>query len=161
MAAAVAGCGDASGAGPAAVTFDPCAAPALAVAGTPTQAQADGVAAAIALWNTTGQTRLTAAGDSSASSIPIQFQFAASPDHGLYDGQHGVIFVNDDLTGEPLAVTLAHELGHAFGLVHVDPATRSSVMNPGNLSAVPTAADAAQVAALWGQCPPLDPPPAQ
>jgi predicted Zn-dependent protease len=119
------------------------------------------MAAAIALWNTTGQARLAAGGDASAASIPIHFQFAASPDHGLYDGQRGVIFINDDLSGDPLAVTLAHELGHAFGLVHVDPGARSSVMNPGNLSTAPTAADAAQVAGLWGQCPPLDPTRAQ
>lgn len=68
-----------------------------------------------------------------------------------------MIFINDDLDGQPLAVTVAHELGHAFGLVHVDPSVRASVMNPGNLSTPPTAADAAQVTGLWGACPPLDP----
>jgi len=154
------GCGDGSGASTAAITFDPCAGVTPAIAGTPTQPQSDGVAAAIALWNATGQTRLTAAGDTSAAPIPVHFQFAASPDHGLYDGQRGVIFINDDLTGDPLAVTLAHELGHAFCLVHIDPATRSSVMNPGNLSTVPSPADAAQIAALWGRCA-LDPAPSQ
>jgi hypothetical protein len=133
----------------------------VAIQGTATQPQSDGLAAAIALWNTTGQVRLAAGSDAGAASIPVLFQFAASPDHGLYDGQRGVIFINDDLSGEPLAVTLAHELGHAFGLVHVDPAARSSVMNPGNLSTVPTAADAVQVAGLWGQCQPLDPTPSR
>ncbi len=118
MAAAAGGCADGSSAG-SAITFDPCAGITVAMAGTPTQPQSDGVAAAIALWNATGQTRLSAGPDAAAASIPVHFQFAASPDHGLYDGQQGAIFVNEDLTGDPLAVTLAHELGHAFGLVHV------------------------------------------
>lgn len=159
-AAVVTGCSG-SDAGPAAVIFDPCAPLGLAIAGTPTQPQSDGVAAAVALWNTMGRTRLTASAGPDAPAIPVHFQFAASPDHGLYDGQLGVIFVNDDLTGEPLAVTLAHELGHAFGLVHVDPAARSSVMNPGNQSTPPTPADAGELAALWSRCAPLDPAPAQ
>ena len=39
-----------------------------------------------------------------------------------------------------------------MGLVHIDPGSRVSVMNPGNLSTKPTSADAAQLTALWGSC---------
>lgn len=93
-------------------------------------------------------------GPDQVATIPVHFQTAAAPDHGLYDGQSGTIFVNDDLGGSALAVVLAHEIGHAFGLFHVAPSVRASVMNPGNLSTPPTAGDAAQVARLWGACPP-------
>ncbi len=119
-------------------------------------AQTDGLAAAITSWNAAAGTRLSVGGPGAAASVAVQFQTAAAPDHGLYDGQLGMIFLNDDLSGASLAVVAAHEIGHAFGLLHVT--DRSSVMNPGNLSTPPTPGDAAQVAALWGACPPLDPP---
>ncbi len=110
------------------------------------------MAAAVASWNATAATRLSVGGPAPSASIPVHFQAAAAPDHGLYDGQLGAIFVNDDLSGPSLAVVVAHEIGHALGLVHVT--DRASVMNPGNLSTPPTPGDAARVAALWGACPP-------
>jgi predicted Zn-dependent protease len=47
---------------------------------------------------------------------------------------------------------IAHELGHAFGLVHVSPDTRPSVMNPGNTTVAPNDGDRAALEALWGTC---------
>jgi predicted Zn-dependent protease len=47
-------------------------------------------------------------------------------------------------------VTIAHELGHTFGLWHVHPSTRRSVMNPGNTTITPTERDVDSVRALWG-----------
>ena len=157
--AVAAGCGDGA-AGPTGpvLTFDACAPVALIPDAPPTDRQAAGLAAAVAAWNALAGTRLTLEAADQLPAIPVQFQKAAAPSHGLYDGQRGMIFINDDLDGSPLAVTVAHEIGHAFGLVHVDPSVRTSVMNPGNLSTPPTADDAAQVAGLWGACPPLDPP---
>ena len=55
----------------------------------------------------------------------------------------GTIFLGRylvDDTGE-LTVVIAHELGHAMGLQHVEPSARASVMNPGNLVTRPTPAD--------------------
>ena len=159
LAALAAGCGAGTGgsAGPT-LTFDACAPVVLAPEAPPTADQAAGLAAAIASWNALAGTRLSLAGTDQAATIPVQFQTAAAPDHGLYDGERGMIFLNDDLGGGALAVTAAHEIGHAFGLVHVDPSVRASVMNPGNVSTPPTAGDAAQVAGLWGVCPPPEPP---
>ncbi len=60
------------------------------------------------------------------------------------------MFINTDLAGAPLAVTIAHEIGHAFGLVHVPAGQRTSVMNPNNLVIEPTAEDVDTLAMRWG-----------
>ena len=62
------------------------------------------------------------------------------------------MFINTDLAGAPLAVTIAHEIGHAFGLVHVPADQRTSVMNPNNLVVEPTAEDVDTLATRWGGC---------
>jgi Zn-dependent peptidase ImmA (M78 family) len=136
------------------LSFDACAPLALAPEPSATTAQTAGLSAAIASWNAVAGTHLTLAGAEPITALPVRFQAAAAPDHGLYDGARGMIFLNDDLSGSQLAVTAAHEIGHAFGLTHVDASVRTSVMNPGNLSTLPTAVDAAQVAGLWGPCRP-------
>ena len=48
-------------------------------------------------------------------------------------------------------MTIAHEIGHAFGLWHVKPSVRRSVMNPGNTTVTPTERDVDSVRALWGK----------
>ena len=55
-------------------------------------------------------------------------------------------------SGAPLAITIAHEIGHAFGLVHVPADQRTSVMNPNNLVVEPTAEDVDTLATRWGVC---------
>jgi hypothetical protein len=134
------------------VAFDACAPVALVLDADITDAQAAGVAAAIALWNERATTRLTLAGDQGASGLPVHFQTAAPNFHGLYDGPTGQVFINNDLSGPPLAITIAHEIGHAFALVHVSSNQRSSVMNPNNLVIEPTAEDIDTLAMLWGAC---------
>jgi hypothetical protein len=158
------GCGaDASSTGPA-IHFDPCATITLQPDAAATTAQTAGLAGGSALWNSSAGTGLTvgAAGGASSASVPVHFQTAASPFHGLYDAQHGEIFVNEDLVDSPLAVTVAHEIGHAFGLVHVSTTERLSLMNPDNLTVAPTSADVDALAGLWPRCNPIDvaaPPP--
>jgi Matrixin len=155
-AAFVAGCGT----GPAdpsatAIHFDPCQALAVVGDSGATADQLTAVGDGIGLWNRSIATRLFMNGGTPAPSVPallIHFQPAGPPFHGLYDDQIGAVFINTDLDAHPRIVTIAHEIGHAFGLVHVS--GRPSVMNPGNLTVEPTAEDVAAVAALWGVCPP-------
>ncbi len=104
--------------------------------------QADAVAAARELWNARGFTKLSAGGD--GEPIALSFEKAASFFHGFYDPTTGEVLINSTLD-EPgeLAVVVAHELGHAMGLPHIE--NRASVMNPGNLSVSPTPEDNEQL----------------
>ena len=157
------GCAQAPSASGAAVTFDPCTPVTLVPDATATESQRAGVAAGAALWNSSAASDLlpgTSAGAetdaSTAPALPIHFQIAGAPFHGLYDAPSGQIYINEDLTGEELAITIAHEIGHSFGLVHTSPTERASLMNPANLTVLPTAADVATLAGLWGRCGSLD-----
>ena len=150
---AAAGCGGAGGesAGDP-IAFDACAPlPLLTDAGL-TDAEAAGVVAGAALWNQRAGTHLMMAPDPGAVGLPIHFQNAAAPFHGFYDAPSGQVFINTDLSGAALAVTIAHEIGHAFGLVHVPADQRTSVMNPNNLVVEPTAQDIDTLAMRWGVC---------
>jgi len=105
------------------------------------------IASAAALWNDVGVAEMGVPG---GVSIPLVFESGVSPeDFGLYAGS--AIFMNDDLAAAQRSIVLAHELGHAIGLLHVT--DRPSVMNPGNLRIAPNADDYAAVVALWGACP--------
>jgi hypothetical protein len=168
------GCTDdtASGTG---VTFDACAPLAIGVAPALTSVQAEGLTDALSMWNQAAGTVLVSTSatfpnaptaDAAPSStgvtanattmprVPLAFQAAAPPFHGLYDNRAGQIFINVDLTAvDPLRITIAHEIGHAFGLVHVSPDVRPSLMNPGNTTIGITPEDVTALAAIWGSCP--------
>jgi hypothetical protein len=135
---------------PIAVTHDACAPPTVTAGPAATAIQLDGIAAAEALWRARGAPAL---GVRPGGVLEVQFQAAAPPFHGLYDDQASVIYINNDLAdpGE-LAIVIAHELGHSFGLVHVSPDVRLSLMNPGNLDVLPTEDDQRALEALWGVC---------
>lgn len=149
---------------------DVCAPIALTVS-EPTDVQRAGINGALALWRSHGIGTLSvidgvAAGPLPAPTAPdaptaptapdaieVRFQEAALPFHGLYDDETGVVYINrriEDPT--PLSIVLAHELGHAFGLPHVDFTERTSLMNPGNFVTPPTDADRTAIEALWGRC---------
>jgi hypothetical protein len=149
----VAGCGGASSAPGPVLKYDACQPLALVTDPTATVAQTAGIAAGIAFWNDRAGTQLqvvSADPGAGMSSVPIHFQSAAPPFHGLYDG--GQIFINDDLTDAPQSVVIAHEVGHSFGLVHIPTSERASLMNPGNMTIEPTPADIDTLSTLWGHC---------
>ena len=144
-------CAAQDGSAPIKVTHDPCTPPSVTTAASATPAQTAGIAAAEALWRPRG---IPALGVRDGGALEVRFQPAAPPFHGLYDDVASVIYINDDLTDPTmLSIVIAHELGHAFGLVHVSADVRASVMNPGNLAVLPTADDQQALEALWGVCP--------
>jgi hypothetical protein len=148
------GCGDGNGLssdGPD-IAFDACAPLTIVTDAGLTDTQATGIAAAMPLWNDRAGTHLMMGGAQAAVGLPIHFQNAGPPFHGLYDAPSGQVYINTDLAGAPLAITIAHEIGHAFGLVHIPADQRSSVMNPNNLVTEPTAEDIDTLALRWGGC---------
>lgn len=148
------GCGDGNGLssdGPD-IAFDACAPLTIVTDAGLTDAQATGIAVAMPMWNDRAGTQLMMGVAQAAVGLPIHFQNAGPPFHGLYDAPSGQVYINTDLAGAPLAITIAHEIGHAFGLVHIPADQRSSVMNPNNLAVEPTAEDIATLAMRWGGC---------
>ncbi len=131
---------------------DACA-PLAITAAAATPAEQAGIDGALALWRDHGVSAFDAQAAAAPATLDIEFADAAEVFHGVYDPAADRVLINRDLTDPAtLAIVIAHELGHAFGLVHVAPATRLSLMNPGNLVTPPTDADQAAVAALWGRC---------
>lgn len=127
------------------VTFDACSP--IAIALPSDGVRATGVRDAFALWADRGVPLM---GEAGGAEIELRFEEAAEAFHGLYDDEHGVIYINSKITDpKPLAIVIAHELGHAMGLPHI---AGESVMRSGNISIGPTADDEARIHALWGAC---------
>jgi hypothetical protein len=150
---------------------DPCTALAIS-APAATEVERDGIADALALWRGRGVsafdrvapgTTIDAAPGTPqptsdappAAAIEIRFSAAAAAFHGIYDPASASVLINRELVDRrALAIVIAHELGHVFGLAHIAAAARLSVMNPGNLATPPTEADQRALEALWGACAP-------
>ena len=129
------------------LTHDACA-PLALVSAAPSELQLGGMQDGQALWRDRGAPAL---GLRAGATLEVRFEAAAANFHGLYDDEQGVIYVNTAIgERDVLAIVIAHELGHAFGLPHVT--DRVSIMNPGNRSTPPTADDQLALAALWGDC---------
>lgn len=149
------------------IVFDPCETIFLEVQSTFSNEQYEAVRQAGRMWNdllgsSIGISELAANmdvyqdGDAPFSvadrTIPVVFDRAAEAFRGYYDDENGVIYINDRLAIENIAYTLAHEIGHSFGLFHIEKTNRISVMNHGNMSIAPNREDAKAVENLWGIC---------
>lgn len=144
-------CGAPASPGPA-IVFSPCTPVRLAPFADTTAAERDSLEAAVARWRQVGVTSLTLGETTDPDALPIHFKDAAALFHGVYEPESGTVYINRGLAGTEREVTVAHELGHALGLPHVDRVTRSSVMNPSNLTVFPSPDDEGELQRLW-HCP--------
>ena len=102
-------------------------------------------------WNTLGFTQLQF--DDAADRITVRFRPAAPMLYGLYEPDTGELILNALIeVRSALTVVAAHELGHAMGLVHIEPSERASVMNQGNITLPPTPADNTVLTEYWRGC---------
>jgi hypothetical protein len=128
--------------------FDPCA-PLALVSSEATSDQLAAMRAAEALWHDRGAHGF---GLRAGNLLRVEFSATSPQYRGLYDDEPGIVYINKKVAGPDLTIVIAHEVGHAFGLLHVSFDERISVMNPGNVKTPPTAEDQAAIADLWGTC---------
>ncbi len=151
VALALAGCVTPDTTPPVAIA-DPCSPIVLVPAADATAAERAAVIAAASMWDDVAATRFAMDDIDGAPRLAVRFASAPLAFFGAYEAERADIVLNRDLPTDALReIAMAHELGHAMGLVHVT--DRDSVMNPGNVTIAPNAADAAALAALWGACP--------
>lgn len=151
---ALAGCGSASDDHTLDVVYDPCDVSIIVDEGS-TATERESVASGLSLWNVAATLELGTEPRGDRPQLRIQFQEAALAFRGVYDDERGIVFVNRRLTDRRAQlITVAHEVGHAFGLWHVATSERRSLMNPGNIEVEPTSLDVQELRGHWASCVP-------
>ena len=139
----------ASDPGPAPATFDPCTPIVLVPAADASAAERASIESAIAAWRSRAGVELTTDEIEGAPHVAVLFRPAPLAFFGVYE--RDTVVINRELSDDAArSVVVAHELGHAFGLVHVSDG--SSVMVPGNLKTPPGVVDEQALEKLWGAC---------
>lgn len=135
------------------VTYDPCLPLVVEPVGDLRDEELVAVDNALAMWNAAGPLQLTRDDIVDAPRLPVYFRRGAPFVNGYYDDEAGEVIINRSLSNErSRTITIAHELGHAFGLRHVDPSKRRSLMNAGNLDTTLTEQDVVSVIQRWEGC---------
>lgn len=152
MLVALAACGPSGP--PSYVALDPCAGLAI-ISHATTEMERDGIVDALALWRARGVAAFDVATRESVPGavIEVRFEDAGSVFRGVYDPEAGHVVINREIADRTtMAIVIAHELGHVFGLAHIAATTRVSLMNPGNVATPPTDGDQRELEAMWGTC---------
>jgi hypothetical protein len=135
------------------ITFDPCDPLVIEPAADVTDDELASIEDAIEMWNVLLGGRITLDDLPDAQRLPIGFEDAPGAFYGVYEDEQGVILINRRLEDDrERSITIAHELGHAFGMFHVDRDVATSVMNTANLTVEPQPFDADAIADIWGAC---------
>lgn len=150
----VAACGKPPGADTIDTVFDACEPLVVELDDTANASRTKSVREAVDMWNEKAGTKLSLEPVEGAPVVPLRFEEAAAAFHGFYDDEVASIWINTELDSDPSErrITIAHELGHAFGLYHVPPNERPSIMNNGNLEVGVVEQDVDALQANWGDC---------
>jgi hypothetical protein len=132
--------------------FDPCVPLSLEPEPEATDAQLAIIEDALALWDDVFPHAATLDEVPGARRLPVLFRDDIWYYGRFHDGRGHLEVATWLEDPEVMAIVLAHELGHAFNLYHVDSSDRDSVMNRGNLDVAPTREDGDELVGLWGDC---------
>lgn len=134
--------------------YDPCSPLTIVVPDDTTPVEVASIESAIAAWQHVLPARIVVgAGAQASDALPVRFESGDTFFRGIYWDAKGIISISRErLAPEDYPLAVAHEMGHAFGLVHVAATERPSVMNVSNLDVAPTDDDAAAVRVRWETC---------
>ncbi|MGE0869369.1 MAG: hypothetical protein AB7P03_12440 [Kofleriaceae bacterium] len=136
------------------ITFDPCSTLVITPAEGATDQEVQSIRDAVTAWSHVLPVTIeVAAPPQPDPALPLRFESGDTFFRAIYWDDVGQIWVGrDQLAPDDYPIAIAHELGHAFGLLHISPDERPSVMNVGNLELEPNEQDARDVAAMWPSC---------
>lgn len=133
------------------MVFDPCDPLVLEPEGASAEQRA-AIERAIAMWNDVAEVNVGFTGPLDARRLPVKV-VETEWYMGRFDDIEGEIEIAGRVTDmDVFSIVVAHELGHAFGLYHVDAGERVSVMNTGNKDVPPNEGDVDVLAHMWGPC---------